>query len=347
MSLESNAAPIFAGHQTFHPRFGWLKKGLDACREDPDVFNAPDAPLRLGVGKNMVEAIRFWSQATRITTRVKNPERKRTYLTVPTVLGERLLNDRGLDPYFEHPGTLWVLHWQAVSAPSMLPVWWCAFNDLQALEFDADQLQRLCEDEIAASTWSSPNPSSVKKDVECLLRMYSRRAATGRQTLDDLMDSPFRELGLIVPSPGARDSFRFTRGAKASLPSAVIAYSALDYLARSNLNAGTLSVSRLATDDGSPGRILKLTEDALTSALEQHLDLEVYQIASPGGAPQVVLQLPAEEAATEVLISYYASEGSKGTVRGTLAGEGARAPAVASSGDSSGVATVRSEGSVA
>ena len=136
MGLDQHALPVFAGHQTFHPRFGWLKKGLDACAADPNVFNAEDAPLRLGVGKNMVEAIRFWCLATRVIVRVKSPEGKRQYLHVPSKLGQSLLSENGLDPYFEQQGTLWLLHWQATSSQTLLPVWWCAFNELQALEFD-------------------------------------------------------------------------------------------------------------------------------------------------------------------------------------------------------------------
>ncbi|MCT7964099.1 DUF4007 family protein [Laspinema sp. D1] len=50
--------PVFARHETFHPRFGWLKKGFDKAKEDPGVFLAEDAPVRLGVGKNMVRSIR-------------------------------------------------------------------------------------------------------------------------------------------------------------------------------------------------------------------------------------------------------------------------------------------------
>ena len=48
MSLEQFAVPVFAAHQTFHPRFGWIKKGYDAALKEPDVFNQPDAPVILG-----------------------------------------------------------------------------------------------------------------------------------------------------------------------------------------------------------------------------------------------------------------------------------------------------------
>jgi hypothetical protein len=51
--------PIFARHETFHPRFGWLKKGFDLVKKDPNIFQKDDAPVQLGVGKNMVRSIRF------------------------------------------------------------------------------------------------------------------------------------------------------------------------------------------------------------------------------------------------------------------------------------------------
>ena len=50
--------PVFARHETFHPRFGWLKKGFDAAQKNPGIFLQEDAPVRLGVGKNMVNSIR-------------------------------------------------------------------------------------------------------------------------------------------------------------------------------------------------------------------------------------------------------------------------------------------------
>lgn len=327
MSLEQFAQPVFAGHQTFHPRFGWIKKGFDACSHDPEVFNAADAPLRLGVGKNMVEAIRFWCLSTHVTERAPSPFRSRTTVSVPTGLGEALLGRNGLDPYFEDPSTLWILHWQAVSEGSLLPVWWSTLNDLAALEFSDSDLQRFCEEEIGSTTWAQPKASSIKKDVDCMLRMYSNRELAGRQTIDDLLDSPFRELGLIVPSPTAPHTHRFVRGVKPTLSSAVIAYTCLDYMARCEGTARSVSLSRLTADPGSPGRLLKLSEDVILEALEletaQHLGI---QLASPGGASQLVVDGNPAEIAQVVMLHHHVQRGRKEGVKvaGHLAGPLAR-----------------------
>ena len=63
MRLEAACQPAFARHETFHPRYGWVKKAYDAAAADGDVFNSDDAVVTLGVGKNMVKSIRFWGTA--------------------------------------------------------------------------------------------------------------------------------------------------------------------------------------------------------------------------------------------------------------------------------------------
>ena len=87
--------PGFARHETFHPRYGWLKKGFDAAMEDGSVFHRKDATTRLGVGKNMVRAIRYWCLAYKILDEQPNEENSRIQDVVPSGFGEQLLADDG------------------------------------------------------------------------------------------------------------------------------------------------------------------------------------------------------------------------------------------------------------
>ena len=66
MELIDAASPRFAQHQTFSPRYGWLKSAYDQVCENPLIFTEDDAPLAFGVGKNMVQSIKFWAEATKI-----------------------------------------------------------------------------------------------------------------------------------------------------------------------------------------------------------------------------------------------------------------------------------------
>ncbi|RVW05992.1 DUF4007 family protein [Rhodococcus spongiicola] len=307
MTLEQSAVPTFANHQTFHPRFGWIKKGYDAAVGNPNAFNLPEAPVQLGVGKNMVDAIRFWSTATRVVTRKPHPERSRVSVSVPTQFGRAFLDEEcGLDPYMEDPSTLWILHWQAIAAETMLPIWRLTFNDFSAVEFTEDELLQYCVDEIAATTWQQPKESSIRKDVDCLLRMYTRRETRGRQTLDDVLDSPFRELQIIQPSPGSRNSYRFVRGEKRSLPAAAITYACLDYMSRDAGGSNTISIDRLAVDPGSPGRIMKLTAEDIVGAIEQsEQEVSGIKIARPAGAQQLTVDPHPIEVAREVMFEHH------------------------------------------
>lgn len=66
--LKSEPKPVFARHETFHPRYGWLKKGFDKANygDDPLFFNRDHASVVLGVGKNMVKPIKYWGVAFKI-----------------------------------------------------------------------------------------------------------------------------------------------------------------------------------------------------------------------------------------------------------------------------------------
>jgi len=311
--LEQAAVPLFANHQTFQPRFGWIKKGYDAAARDPAAFNVPSAPVDLGVGKNMVEAIRFWALATKVIARRPHPDRPRLSVYTPTRIGRALLDDRvGLDRYIEDLTTLWILHWHAVSAPSFLPVWRLAFNDFTAIEFSDAELLRYCCDEIAATTWAQPTQGSIRKDVDCLLRMYSRRATRGREAVDDHVDSPFSALELIRISPGkSNHTYRFVRGAKRSLPAAAITYACLDMMSRDGQSVRTISTSRLAVDPGSPGRLFKLTEQDISEAIdESKRTVTGLHLVRPAGSRQLAVDDDPSLIALAVLCARYGNTGA-------------------------------------
>ena len=56
-----------SGHETFPCRYTWLPKAVRGVAKNPRLlFDEPQAMVELGVGKNMVGSIRFWSQAADI-----------------------------------------------------------------------------------------------------------------------------------------------------------------------------------------------------------------------------------------------------------------------------------------
>src|SRR3954447_8103091 len=93
--LAAAAKPVFARHETFHLRFGWLRKGFIAALNDPEAFSKPNATVELGVGKNMVNAIRYWCQAYKVIVEAPNPDRPRMPHLKSSAFGHQLLDDDG------------------------------------------------------------------------------------------------------------------------------------------------------------------------------------------------------------------------------------------------------------
>lgn len=289
--FATSCRPAFARHETFHPRFGWLRKAYEAAAGSPDCFLAPDATVNLGVGKNMVNAIRAWGLAFKILENADDPSRPRRPGVAPSELATVIFAEDGWDPYLEDAATLWLLHWQLLRPPCTAPSWWAAFNLFSGVQFDDDVLAAVVvEAASAVDGWPSIVPASIKKDVDCLIRMYTQRAS-GRQGLDDLLDCPFRELELVEPAARDAQSLRFNVGPKSGLVDEVVSFCALDYLALTSRGANSISVARLATDFGGPGRAFKLTEADLFAALsrvaERRDDL---WLAEPAGLKQLYVQ---------------------------------------------------------
>ena len=300
------AEPMFARHETFHPRYGWFRKAYRFAAADPHVFGQEDAPVRIGVGKNMVRAIRFWGLAAKLIEEKERTSSRRASGLFATALGDSLFGESGWDRYMEDPGTLWLLHWLLLAPPSLLPVWWIAFNDFPAVEFDEDELVGAAGAQIEAiAEWNAPHPSSLKKDVSAMLRTYAPAERTGRSGIDDILDCPLRELNLIGRSVGT-NRYRFSLGAKPSLPPAILGYAALDYISRTSTAGNTVTLDRLVHEAGAPGKVFKLTEGEFLAAIEPLAqDTEEIALTASTGAVQLSWSSRPNEIATGILDGYY------------------------------------------
>lgn len=150
---------IFSGHETFPCRNLWLKKGYDFTSEGD--FNAPDAVVSLGVGKNMVSSIRYWLKVFGMS---KDDQ--------PTDLARHLFSDDGWDPYCEDELTLWLLHYQLVKKGEA-SIYKMVFLDYQRRnrEFDKQRLQSFVE-AVCKQDGYEVNKGTLAKDINVLLQNY-------------------------------------------------------------------------------------------------------------------------------------------------------------------------------
>ncbi|MEP3120547.1 MULTISPECIES: DUF4007 family protein [Alphaproteobacteria] len=255
---QPDYTPHFSGHETFPLRYGWLKKAVDAVLAPDipsDIFFSDEAIAHFGVGRNMVNSIKFWALATGVLVQ----ENLRSEFKLGP-LGHELFRPEGVDPYMEHPSTLWALHWNLCSQPKRT-TWHWVFSYLSHPVFEREQVVERLLAVALERGWSRVSKGTVKRDVECFLRTYNAKPASG----DDALESPLVELGL-VQSVGRRDGFRLNIGPKPSLDDGVFAY-AVGSFWRATSDANSMSFESLAYDPGSPGRVFRLEEDDLIERL--------------------------------------------------------------------------------
>ena len=294
----------------FTPGTGGFERPTRSWHRTLTFFLRKDATVQIGVGKNMVRSIRFWGLAAKVITENPNSSRPRSPDLITTALGDELFGENGWDRYMEDPGTLWLLHWLLLASPSRLPVWWIAFNEFHAVEFNEEELKAAIETQLdAAGGWKKPHATSIKKDISALLRTYAPAERSGRTGIDDILDCPLRELNLIGRSV-ATGRYRFTLGAKSTLPPAILTYTILDYARHINTRENTITISRLAHEPGSPGKVFKLGEGEILTALEPVIDeSDILGLAVVTGAPQLSWSGEPTDLARGVLNGYYGFSG--------------------------------------
>jgi len=257
----------FSRHETFHPRFGWIKKGFDRTNQDGKVFLEDDATTMFGVGKNMVRSIRYWCTAFKVLEEVQERGgRAREFR--PTIFGRKLLADDGWDPYLEDPGSLWLLHWYLLKPSCIATTWYFTFACFQRVEFSFESLFLALKDYIQSQfPKSNIADSSLQKDISCLTHMYV--PLKGRtNAIEGMLDSPFATIGLLQPESDGKH-FSFHTGYKSTLPPEIIVAACLEFADSIGKGEKTISISRLLYEEGSPGSLFKLTESVLCSAIEQ------------------------------------------------------------------------------
>jgi hypothetical protein len=244
-----------------------MKKGVDAVLDNPYIFGDDEAMSILGVGKNMVRSIRHWCLAAGLVQNANVKGKPRGGLAVST-LGRAIFGEGGFDPYLEDPSTLWILHWQLASDPERATTWFWAFGYVHEPEFTKEVLLRSLKEWIVGQGLKSASDGTLERDIDCLLRTYSRSKSGPGAVLEDSLDCPLVELGLVVPSLD-HSAFAFGRGDHVTLSDAVLLFAVCDFWSAREPSREALSLADLTHRPGSPGRVFKLDEDAIAGRFER------------------------------------------------------------------------------
>lgn len=263
----------FSGHETFPCRYAWLPKAFNAIRKEPKIFSQEErAIVELGVGKNMVRAIRFWVQAAGVAETVADGI---GYTITP--FGEALLGPSGLDRFLEDRRTLWLIHWKLLShVEAPLFAWDYLINRwthpeinrpdvLQAFEQEAKRLDR----KLSRVT--------LEQHFDVFLHTYTPTRGRKGEIQEDNLDCPLVELELVeqigeraVADGGRHESvYAFRREAKPDITPELFIYCMLDYWNKRRSNEGTLTFRDISVSHGSIGQVFKLPEWEVRERLDR------------------------------------------------------------------------------
>ncbi len=264
--MKFNAESMaFGRHETFALRYGWLSKGFQAVAKDRQIFESEEATVLLGVGKNMVAAIKYWLKACQMIE---------SETSQPTDLGKALLRSRGFDPYLEDEATIWLLHWLLATNAELATAWFWFFNRYHKPEFTGQQLITALTDYVhdRIQDKKKPSPNTLKKDALLLPRMYTQSKGNTRTPIEDALDSPFSLLKLVSQSTSGR-SYQSIPKARPQLPLGILGFAVCQIF--TSKGTATLPIEELmySRDEyPAPGSVFRLTESDLVTKLEGLID---------------------------------------------------------------------------
>ena len=110
--------------------------------------------------------------------------------------------------------------------------------------------------------------TSIQRDVDCFLKSYVPSRNTRASIAEDTLDCPLIDLGLIQLSTDSR-TYHFRRGPQDDLPDGILLFATLRFWESFGAKTESLSISDLARQPGSPGRLFKIDKSSLIGRYEQ------------------------------------------------------------------------------
>jgi hypothetical protein len=232
----------FSGHDSFECRHFWLKKGFDYVASG-GKFN-DEAVVPLGVGRNMVNAIRHWMKAFGL---LDGKEQL-------TDFSKLLFGRNGFDPYLEDEASLWLLHFHLVTN-EFASLYNLVFNELrkQKPEFSKEHIVRFIN-----TKFPGINANTIGKDFEAFTKTYVTKGNDAEENYDGVL----AELNLVGEIK--KNVFVIKNEDRERIPAEIILYCILQ-----NNNGNSFDFESLLLNKNSIGTVFALTKQGLANKLEE------------------------------------------------------------------------------
>ncbi len=250
----------FRAHDTFFIRKGWLSKGMRNVLQTPDVFiSRENNPMDvLGIGANMVKALRYWLMAVALTTEPAVGRR----VQVPTPFGTIVYEN---DPFFEELGTLWLLHYKLVTNLEDATAWYYFFNEFKMNEFTRDDFVTHINKFLRNSEEGEKPTRTLEDDYNCIINTYVPRIKSSPEKVhpESNIDCPLGDLGLIDIANKKARVFKKSTPQKETLHPLILLAIIIDQAQGQK----EIRISAIQNDIGNAGKVFNLDIINLTNLL--------------------------------------------------------------------------------
>ena len=289
----------FRAHDTFFIRKGWLSKGIRSVSLKPDIFvDHNENPMDvLGIGANMVKAMRYWLQAVGLTSEPTKGKRIQSL----TALGQLIYSN---DKYLEELGSLYLLQYKLASNKDDATAWYFFFNEFTMSEFSREDFVEALQKYIRMESGNNDYAiRSLNDDFACIINTYLPRykTNTNRVSAENNIDCPFGELSLIDVLNQRKKTYKKCIPASETLDPWILLAVIVD-------NAGEkkeIPLNELLTAPCNIGRVFNLDSITMLDGLYRVEKLGLIKINRTAGLDVIVLQ--SEFSFIECVEKYYAA----------------------------------------
>jgi Protein of unknown function (DUF4007) len=260
----------FSGHESFPLRYAWLPKAVRAIADAKNAFGDDEAAMvEMGLGKNMVRALRFWVQATGMAQPAVGGLKVSDF-------GRLVLLDDAGDPFLEDVRTLWLLHWKlSTHVREPLFAWDYMLNRWQEPEIVRSRIIRAFRFEAQAMgrTLSSV---TIEQHFDVFLHTYIPTRGRKADVQEDSLDCPLVQIALLEQvgermeenSTKTEAIYAFRREEKPEISPGLFCFCLNDFWNARHRNEKTIPFKEVAVGHGSPGQIFKLPEADVRERLD-------------------------------------------------------------------------------
>lgn len=253
----------FRAHDTFFIRKGWISKGMRYVNNDSSVFiSKKDNPMDvLGIGANMVKALRYWLQAIKVTEEPASGKRLQNFTKFGKLVFEH-------DKYIEEMGTLYLLHYKLAGNFELATSWYYFFNVFALSDFSREDFAsqitsyiKMQNEEISVAL------RSIEDDFNCIINTYVPRNKTmpAKVSAENNIDCPLGEMGLIDIIKREKNNTVYKKNIPS--PASFNPWVILAVIHDNAVGRSEIGLNELLTKEKNIGRIFNLDSIAMLDVL--------------------------------------------------------------------------------